>query len=137
MNKTILMGRLTKDPELKYTSTNNIANCNFTLAVNRKFQKQGEDRKADFISCVAWQKTAEFIIKYFQKGSQIAIVGRIETRTWDDTEGKKHYVTEVVVEDTYFTESKKSGGETSKPQSSDSTDGVYPIDDSDESELPF
>jgi single-strand DNA-binding protein len=136
MNKVILMGRLTKEPELRYTNGSNIATCSFTLAVNRKFQKQGEERKADFINCQAWEKTAEFISKYFQKGSQIAIVGRIQTRTWDDNEGKKHYVTEVIVEDTYFTESKKSEGTaSSKPQNTDNTDGFYPIEDDDE--LPF
>jgi single-strand DNA-binding protein len=136
MNKVILMGRLTKEPEIRYTSGNNTAVCSFTLAVNRKFQKQGEERKADFINCQAWSKSAEFVAKYFQKGSQIAVVGRIETRTWDDNEGKKHYVTEVIVEDTYFTESKKGeGSAASKSQNSDSNDGFYPIEDDDE--LPF
>lgn len=136
MNKVILMGRLTKEPELRYTSVNNTATCSFTLAVNRKFQKQGEERKADFINCQAWDKSAEFIAKYFQKGSQIAVVGRIQTRTWDDNEGKKHYVTEVIVEDTYFTESKKSEGSSApKTQNTDNNDGFYPIEDDDE--LPF
>ena len=129
------MGRLTKEPELRYTTTNNTAVCSFTLAVNKRFQKQGEERKADFINCQAWEKTAEFIAKYFQKGSQVAVVGRIQTRTWDDTEGKKHYVTEVVVEETFFADSKKSEGAPSKPQNSDNTDGFYPIEDDDE--LPF
>lgn len=135
MNKVILMGRLTKEPELRYTSVNNTATCRFTLAVNRRFQKQGEEKKADFIECQAWEKNAEFVAKYFQKGSQIAVVGRIQTRTWDDNEGKRHYVTEVVVEETYFTESKKSEGTAAKPQNSDNTDGFYPIEDDDE--LPF
>jgi single-strand DNA-binding protein len=107
MNKVILIGRFTKDPELKYTSGNNTAICNFTLAVDKRFQKQGEEKKADFIGCQAWEKTAEFIVKHFQKGSKVSVVGRIQTRTWDDTEGKKHYVTEVIVEETYFVEGKK------------------------------
>jgi single-strand DNA-binding protein len=138
MNKVILMGRLTKDPELKYTAANNTAVCSFTLAVNRKFTKQGEEKKADFINCQSWSKTAEFVSKYFTKGSQVAIVGRIETRTWDDTEGKKHYVTEVIVEDTYFAESKKGEGNPSNQQGATNTGnngGFNPMDEDDE--LPF
>lgn len=135
MNKVILMGRLTKEPEIRYTSGNNTAVCSFTLAVNKRFQKQGEERKADFINCQAWDKTAEFIGKYFQKGSQVAVIGRIQTRTWDDNEGKKHYVTEVVVEETYFADSKRGEGSTVKPQTNDGSDGFYPMDDDDE--LPF
>jgi len=132
------MGRLTKDPELRYTSGSNTAVCSFTIAVNKRFQKQGEERKADFINCQAWEKSAEFISKYFQKGSQVAVVGRIQTRTWDDNDGKKHYVTEVVVEESYFTESKKSEGAPSKPfggSDNNQADGFYPIDEDDD--LPF
>lgn len=102
MNKVILIGRLTKDPEIRYTQ-NNTPVCNFTLAVDRRFSK---DKQADFISCQAWQKTAEFISKYFQKGSMIAVVGRIQTRTWEDNEGKKRYITEVIVDEVYFAGSK-------------------------------
>jgi len=101
MNKVNLLGRLTKDPELKYTN-NNTAVCSFTLAVNRR--KQGE---VDFINCQAWTKTAEFIDKYINKGQQIAISGRIQTRNWDDNDGKKHYITEIVVEEVFFADSKK------------------------------
>lgn len=97
MNKVILMGRLTKDPEIRYTQ-NNTPVCNFTLAVDRRFSKE---KQADFINCQAWQKTAEFISKYFQKGSMIAVVGRIQTRTWEDNEGKKRYITEVIVDEAY------------------------------------
>lgn len=141
MNKVILMGRLTRDPELRYTQTNNTAVASFTLAVDRKMVKQGEERQADFISCVAWAKGAEFIGKYFQKGSMIAVVGRIQTRNYDDKDGKKRYVTEVVVEDSYFTGSKQATGsaprENPAPQGggSDPTDGFYPIPEDDE--LPF
>lgn len=139
MNKAILMGRLTKDPELRYTSTNNTAICNFTLAIDRRFSKAGEERQADFITIVAWSKLAEFCGKYFQKGRQVAVVGRIQTRTWDDTEGKKHYVTEVVAEEAYFADSKKGDGAPAKPKESvaDSgqTDGFYPIEEDDQ--LPF
>lgn len=106
MNKAILMGRLTRDPELKYTPANNTAVCNFSLAVNRRFAKEGQPT-ADFINIVTWSKTAEFCSKWFKKGQQVAVIGTIQTRTWDDNEGKKHYVTEVVAEEAYFADSKK------------------------------
>lgn len=114
MNKVQLLGRLTKDPEIRYTQTNNTAVASFSLAVNRRFGKEGEERQADFINIVSWGKTAQFCEKYFKKGMQIALVGRIQTRTYDDTEGKKHYVTEVVAEEVYFADSKK---EQQEPQS--------------------
>ena len=107
MNKVQLLGRLTKDPEIRYTQTNNTAVASFSLAVNRRFGKEGEERQADFINIVSWGKTAQFCEKYFKKGMQIALVGRIQTRTYDDTEGKKHYVTEVVAEEVFFADSKK------------------------------
>ena len=108
MNKVILMGRLTKDPELKYTQSSNIAVCTFTLAVNRKFAKEGTPQ-ADFIRIVTWRHTAEFCAKWFRKGKQVAICGSIQTRTWDDPEGKRHYETEVVADDCYFADSKRDG----------------------------
>lgn len=145
MNKVILMGRLTKDPDLRYTSGNNTAVASFTLAVNRRVAKEGQ-QQADFINIVAWSKTAEFCGKYFTKGLQVAVVGRIQTRTWDDNEGKRHYVTEVVADETYFADSKKSSGDTGSsmggaaPKTYSETpatsgDGFYPMDDDDE--LPF
>ena len=106
MNKVILLGRLTKDPEVRYTQTNNILVASFTLAVNRRFAKEGE-RQADFINIVAWNKTGEFASKYFQKGQQVGVIGRLQTRNWDDQDGKKHYVTEVIAEEVYFADSKK------------------------------
>jgi single-strand DNA-binding protein len=138
MNKAILMGRLTKDPELRYTNTNNTAVCSFTIAIDRRFSKQGEEKQTDFIPIVAWSKLGEFCGKYFQKGRQVAVVGRIQTRTWDDSEGKKHYVTEVVAEEAYFADSKRNDGmpaRTSSENGGDQTDGFYPIQDDDE--LPF
>ena len=105
MNKVVLLGRLTKDIELRYTQTNK-AVANFSIAVNRKFKKEGQ-AEVDFLNCIAWNKTAEFLMKYFVKGQQLALTGRIQTRTWDDTDAKKHYVTEVIVEDVYFADSKK------------------------------
>ena len=101
MNKVILMGRLTKDPDIRYTQTNNIMVASFSLAVNRRFAKPGEERQADFINIVAWNKTAEFVSKYFKKGQQVAVVGRIQTRNYEDDKGIKHYITEVIAEEVY------------------------------------
>lgn len=109
MNKVILMGRLTKDPEVRYTQTNNTLVASFSLAVNRRFAAQGQERQADFINIVAWNKTGEFCSKYFKKGQQVAVIGRIQTRTWDDEQGQKRYVTEVVAEEAYFADSKRDG----------------------------
>jgi single-strand DNA-binding protein len=137
MNKVVLLGRLTKDIEMKYTN-NNTAVASFTLAVNRRFAKEGQ-QTADFINCQAWQKTAEFMSKYMAKGSQIAVEGRIQTRSWDDAEGKKRYVTEVVVENCYFADSKKGdaddSGHTKQNNKSQNNDGFFPIDD--DCDLPF
>ena len=123
MNKVILMGRLTKDPEVRYTQTNNTLVAGFTLAVNRRFVKQNEERQADFINVVAWSKLGEFCSKYFKKGQQVSIVGRIQTRTWDDEQGQKHYVTEAVAEEAYFADSKRDGDTGSN---FDSTFGAMP-----------
>ena len=114
MNKVELIGRLTKDPEVRYTQTNNTAVASFSLAVNRRFVKEGEERQADFINIVVWGKTAEFCSNYFRKGMQIALVGRIQTRNWEDDQGQKHYVTEVVAEEVFFADSKR---EQQEPQS--------------------
>ena len=107
MNKVILMGRLTRDPEVRYTQTNNTLVASFSLAVNRRFARQGEERQADFFNVVAWSKTGEFCSKYFKKGQQVGVIGRLQTRTWDDQNGTKHYITEVVAEEVYFADSKK------------------------------
>ena len=109
MNKVILMGRLTRDPEVRYTQTNNTLVASFSLAVNRRFTRQGEERQADFINIVAWSKLGEFCSKYFKKGQQVGIIGRIQTRTWEDENSVKHYVTEVVAEEAYFADSKRDG----------------------------
>ena len=107
MNKVCLIGRLTKDPEVRYTQSNNTMVVSFNLAVNRRFTKENEERQADFISIVAWSKTAEFVSKYFKKGQQVGIVGRIQTRNLDDEQGQKHYATEVIAEEVYFADSKR------------------------------
>ena len=106
MNKIILLGRLSKDVEVRYTQTNNTMVASFTLAVNRRFKQEGQP-DADFINIVAWSKLAEFCSKYFKKGQQVSIVGRLQTRTWEDENGQKRYVTEVVAEEAYFADSKK------------------------------
>lgn len=132
------MGRLTKDPELRYTNGNNTAVCSFTLAVDRRFSKQGEERQADFIPIVAWDKNAEFCSKWFQKGKMVAVVGRLQIRSWDDNEGKKRYTTEVVAEECHFADGKKSEGAPAKPAgaaNAGQADGFYPLDEDDE--LPF
>ena len=130
MNKVILIGRLTKDPEVRYTTTNNTLVCGFALAVNRRFAKEGE-QQADFINIVAWSKLGEFCSKYFTKGQQVAICGRIQTRTYDDKDGKKVYVTEVVAEEAYFADSKKQ--DDFAPQ--DTMAGFTTIEE--DSNLPF
>lgn len=105
MNKVILMGRLTHDPEMRQTPSGvNLAR--FSIAVNRRFQKD----QTDFINCTAWRQNADFICRYFQKGSMIAVVGSIQTRSWDGQDGKKQYATDVVVDEAYFTGSKTETG---------------------------
>lgn len=104
MNKVQLVGRLTKDPEMKLTS-NQTQYCNFTIAVDRRFKDANGQRQADFINCVAWKQTAVFIQKYFGKGSRIGIAGSIQTRTYDDQDGQKHFITEVLAEEAEFVDS--------------------------------
>jgi len=106
MNKAILMGRLTRDPELRYTQ-NNIPVCTFTLAVDREYTPEGQEKQADFIPIVVWQNKGEAAAKYLEKGRRICVVGRIQTRTWDDDNGVKRYVTEVISENWYFADDKK------------------------------
>ena len=104
MNQCQLLGRLVRDPELKYT-LQGTAVTSFTLAVDRRFNRE----KADFIDVVAWRQTAEFISKHFQKGTRIAVVGSIQTRTWEDNEGHKRKAVEVVADSVYFADAKKEG----------------------------
>ena len=108
MNKIMLIGRLTKDPELRYTQ-GGTAVANFTLAVNRRFTNQNGEREADFINCQAWQKTAEFVANYFKKGQQMALEGRLQVRSYDGNDGQRHWKTEVVAEQIEFVGSKGNG----------------------------
>lgn len=163
MNKVILMGRLVKDPETKYSqsSPEPLAITKYSLAVNRRFKRQGEP-EADFINCVVFGKQGEFAQKYFKKGQLVAVSGRMQTRTWDDQEGKRHWITEVIIDDQEFAESKSSfeshkASAQSMPfateqepsfapspipsapkQEMPETDGFYPIDESiEDDDLPF
>lgn len=104
LNKVILGGRLTADIELKQTPSG-VSVCSFSIAVNRKYSKEG-DQQSDFINCQAWRGTAEFISKYFRKGSSICVTGSIQTRTWQDQQGQKRYATEVVVDEAMFVDGK-------------------------------
>lgn len=133
MNKVILMGRLAKDPEVRHVGNNNAAKCTFTLAVDRRFTKQGKEKQSDFFNIVAWRNTAEFCGKYFVKGQKVVVVGSLQNRSWDDNEGKKHCITEVVADEVYFAESAKKSD---RPLSQNSDSGVIPPTDDDD-ELPF
>lgn len=134
MNKVTLIGRLTKDPDTKTAVTTTVTS--FTLAVNRKFVKEGEQRQADFIMCKAFGKTAEFCAKYYTKGQQVAISGRINTGSYEK-DGQKIYTTDVIVEDAYFADSKRNdGGGDSGGNSAAGTPGFLPLDNGEE-ELPF
>ena len=128
MNKVILTGRLTKDPTIKYNGEMCIAR--FTVACDRRFKKDGQ-QSADFPSCVAFGKTAEFIEKYFRKGMKADITGRLQTGSYEDKDGKTVYTTEVVVEDIEFGESKKSQGETKEEPKEEF------MEVSDDTDLPF
>lgn len=108
MNKAILIGRLTKDPELRTTPTGRNV-CQFSVAVSRNFTNANGEREADFINCVVWDKQAENLVKYQKKGNQIAVEGRIQTRNYDDKDGKKVYVTEILASNISFFDSKGTG----------------------------
>lgn len=135
MNKVILMGRLVRDPEVKYSQgTTPMAVAKYTLAVNRRFKKDGEP-DADFINCVAFSKSGEFAEKYYKKGQLVSVVGRLQVRSWDDQNGQKRWSTDVVIEDQYFAEKRQDNNSTHPGAT---PEGFYPIDDSIEDEdLPF
>lgn len=143
MNKTILLGRLTKNPDIKYSQTNNVMIANFTLAVDRRYVKQGEERQSDFINIVAYSKLAEFVNKYISKGIQICVSGRIQTRSWDDDNGQRHYVTEIIAEEIDFADApKKSNENVSDKTVADESQVVEETDKdtefiSDTDDLPF
>ncbi len=136
MNKAILIGRLTRDPELKVTSAG-VASTNFSVAVPRPFTNQSGTREADFINCVAWRRQAENIAKYCFKGSQVAVEGRINTRNYDAEDGTKRYVTEVVADNVTFLGSKSEGNYQSNAQANTFDNSAPTQEVSDVSEDPF
>jgi single-strand DNA-binding protein len=117
MNKTVLVGRLVKDPEIRYTANNQTPNAKFTLAVNR-MKKVENQPDADFVPIVVWGKSAENCGKYIAKGSLVAVAGRIQTRTWDDKDGKRNYATEVIADEVNFLDKK---GETKQTEDKNTT----------------
>lgn len=139
MNKVILMGRLTRDPEVRYTQGDNaMAIARYSLAVDRRFKRDGEP-DADFINCVAFGKAGEFAEKYLKKGTKIAVVGRIQTGSYTNKDGQKVYTTDVVVEEQEFAESKNSGSSDNNQSAPANKDmGFMNIPDGiEDSELPF
>ena len=149
MNKAILMGRLTRDPEVRYSQgENSTAVARFTLAVDRRFKRAGEQSEADFIGCVAFGKQAEFVEKYFRQGMKMVLSGRIQTGSYTNKEGQKVYTTDIVAEDIEFAESKGSNGNAETgyqpasrnnyPEPSTAMgDGFMNIPDGIDEELPF
>lgn len=135
LNKAIIMGRLTREPELKYTP-NNVPVCSFSVAVDRSFARQGEERQTDFINIVAWRNTAEFVSKYFSKGRMINVVGSIQTRSWDDSDGKKRYATEIVAEEVNFCGDKRGDSNQMSQMPGDMSDSGFLTVDTDD-DLPF
>lgn len=139
MNKVELIGRLTKDPEIRMTA-NQVAFCNFTLAVDRSFKDANGQRQADFINCVAWRQTATFIQKYFRKGNRLGVIGSIQTRNYEDENGK-HYITEVIVDEAEFVESQSAQAQSPAPAPQEQAQAPEPKDapteDEPVGELPF
>ena len=147
MNRVILMGRLTRDPEVRYSQGETpLAIARYTLAVDRRFNRNGDENTADFIPCVAFGKAGEFAERYFRKGIKIAVTGRIQTGSYTNKDGVKVYTTEVVVEEQEFAESKNSsanteggfgGGNSQSAAPMAASDGFMNIPDGIDEELPF
>ena len=140
-NKVVLIGRLTKDPELRYTSTNNLPVVSFTLAVNRPFQTQGNDRNADFINCTAWRKQAENIHRYVSKGSMVAVEGKLQTRDYmDEKINARRYITEVICDSVVFLDTKSQNqSDYNNPEDNDKQEEELPSGNFNnvEDDLPF
>lgn len=148
LNRAILMGRITKSPELK-TTPNGVPVIQISIAVDRDYTPKGQEKQTDFINVVAWRGTAEFIAKHFEKGQLIALTGSIQTRSYTDSQGNKRSVTEVIADQAYFAGSKKESGNSASRESGADTVPAYesrlPAEalgdfeeiDTDDSELPF
>ena len=139
MNKVLLIGRLAREVELRYTQSGT-AVASFTLAVNRKFSNQNGEHEADFVNCVAWQRTAEFVANYFNKGQQMALEGRLQVRSYDGNDGQRRWVTEVVADQVEFVGSKQEGGQQSQPNNNVSNNNGLGLGEEivfDDNDLPF
>ena len=133
INKVILMGRLTRDPEMRHTNSGTPVTT-FSIAINSGY---GENQRTDFVNCLAWNKTAEFVTKYFAKGKMIVIAdGRISTRSWETQDGKRAYATEVIANEVSFGETKSSQQTVTQPPMQDDDDDFTPLDEEDD-DLPF
>lgn len=133
LNHINIMGRLTKDPEIRYTQSQTPV-ASFTIAVDRDYQQGGSEKKTDFIECQAWRQTAEFVSKYFAKGSMAVVSGRLQIRDWTDREGNKRKSAEIVADNIYFGESKRRDD---APLADVSTTSFQELADDDTGELPF
>ena len=131
INKVILMGRLTREPELRHLEMDKSV-CGFTIAIDNGY---GDNKRTDFVNCVAWNKTAEFVTKYFTKGKMIIVIGRIATQSWETQDGHKRYVTEVIANEVNFGET-KAARQTGTQQSMQDDNGFIPLDENDD-DLPF
>lgn len=146
MNKAIIVGNLTRDPELTQT-TSGVSVCRFSVAVSRNYSNSDGTRETDFISCVAWRNTAEFVSKYFKKGSSIGVVGSIQSRSYDGQDGNKRYVTEISVENVEFVGRKggsddgepteRSKFDDEEPKSKDAGAKIAKFEPIDDDDLPF
>lgn len=139
LNHITIMGRLTKDPELRRTGSG-VAVASFTVAVDRDFAKDGAEKETDFIDCVAWRQAGEFVFKYFGKGRMIVVSGRLQIRSWTDNDGNKRRTAEIVADNCYFGDSKKEAshseyGATPYPTAAPAQD--YAVVDGDDDMLPF
>lgn len=141
LNQVVLMGRITREPDTRFIQNTNNSVTRFSIAVDRDYKAANEERpRTDFISCIAWNKTGEFISKYFKKGSMIAVTGSIETGSYTDRDGKKIYTTEIRVNKASFTGEKASGSSSepdAAPHPAPDADGFMNIPDGIEEELPF
>ncbi len=143
MNKVILVGNLTRDPEL-ITTNNGVSVCRFSVACQRRFTNQNGEREADFINCVAWRSTADFCYKYFKKGNKVALVGSLQTRSYDAQDGSKRTATDVVVDEIEFASSKGPSNndefvasESAGSKSTGKSDVVNKFEPIDDDNLPF
>ena len=142
LNKVFVQGRMTADPELRHTQ-NGVAVATFRLAVTRDFKEKDGERKADFISVVCWRGTAEFVSRFFQKGSLAIVEGRLQVRDYTDRDGNKRFATEVIADNVYFSESRKRDDTEQTYQAGGDTEQTYPAsgeqfaDISDNEDLPF